>query len=808
MKHWIRAGMLIALSITALLFAAGCSSNSQDAYFRSTKSLANVFVAPVACPIRKVAIMPFKAPTELIGSSVSDMIVTEMLRAGRYELVERGQMSKVLGEAELAASGLSASKAAEIGQMLGADGVVIGTVDEYSTVAYRGATYPVAAISCRLIECASGKVMWSVDLSKRAEKSDITLSEHARVLVHEMMAGLYQNWNVQRMAREPVSRVSASTPRVPDETPAPAVADGLTASDRGLREVVLTWNPPSDRPARYNIERTDTPGGEFDLIGSVAPNRGTYTDRGGDQPLDDKTTYYYRIIAVSSDGQPSAPTALAAGTTAPPPNPPTGINAEAPTSRAAQLSWTASDSDGVVKYVIERAGPDDPDTFVEVGETRETVFNEGGTRDSPLNDFTEYRYRISSINRVDSQGNPSDPITLKTLPVPAAVQEFKAEGNQVRCVPLSWAISPEENVVFYEIFRADLKKGEFEQIATIKGLNTLQFLDGRRDPGNLEDHHTYLYKIRAVNEIGSAGFDSAVQTAITRDVPPVVKEVKAGTDRPREVPVSWAASADEKVIGYAISRDEQEIATVNGRETTEYLDRGKASHWGGSSGLGALADKTEYTYRVLAFNTAQARSEWSPPAKATTKPVPVQPKGLKASEGLPKSVTLAWKANPETDIKEYALESSTASDGAYREFVRATAADKLTSEEAKLPDGATRFYRIKAVDNDGLESEWSEPSSGTTKPLPDAPADLAAAWGDGGVKLTWSKPPQKDIREYKVWKKGFLGWSALATVKVTRHELTSMDVGNKLTVAVTAVDETDLESAKSAPVEIHHPTSK
>jgi TolB-like protein len=179
------------------LWLAGCATTEHDAYFGDVKSRANVFVAPVPTPIKKIAIMPFKAQTELIGTSVSDLFVTEMLRAGRYELVERAQMAKVLSESELALAGLSASRATEVGNMLGAEGVVIGTVDEYATVAQSGHPYPVVAITVRLIDCTSGKVMWSSDLAKRADSKDTTLPEQARAVTHEIVAGLYNKWHVQ-----------------------------------------------------------------------------------------------------------------------------------------------------------------------------------------------------------------------------------------------------------------------------------------------------------------------------------------------------------------------------------------------------------------------------------------------------------------------------------------------------------------------------------------------------------------------------------------------------------------------------------
>jgi curli biogenesis system outer membrane secretion channel CsgG len=188
-RTWMRRG-----GVAVAVWLAGCAT-SEENYFNNTHSRANVFVSPGrGSVIAKVAVMPFKAQTELIGISVSDMFVTEILRAGKYELVERGRMAQVLSESELALSGLSASRAAEIGGMLGADGVIIGTVDEYANVAQRGHPYPVVGVTARMIDCKSGKVLWSVDLARRAESKRVTMPEHARAIVHEMMSGLYQKW--------------------------------------------------------------------------------------------------------------------------------------------------------------------------------------------------------------------------------------------------------------------------------------------------------------------------------------------------------------------------------------------------------------------------------------------------------------------------------------------------------------------------------------------------------------------------------------------------------------------------------------
>ncbi len=90
--HFTPAVACVLLASLLLSAFEVVARSSSDKYFRKVKSRANVYVAPYTADIDKVAMMPFKAPTELIGASVSDLFVTEMLRAGRYTLVERGKV--------------------------------------------------------------------------------------------------------------------------------------------------------------------------------------------------------------------------------------------------------------------------------------------------------------------------------------------------------------------------------------------------------------------------------------------------------------------------------------------------------------------------------------------------------------------------------------------------------------------------------------------------------------------------------------------------------------------------------------------
>lgn len=707
----------------AVYFLSGCASTPRDPYFSDTRSRANVYVAPVSCSIYRVAIMPFKAPTELIGTSVSDMFVTEFLRARRYTLVERSQMGQVLGEAELASSGLSDARAMELGSMLGADGVILGTVDEYGTTAQRGRTYPVVGIAVRLIDCESGKVMWSADMAARSDQSGQALSGHARKIVHEIASGLYQKWHVQKRtaprARASAAAKSASEP-VAYSKPAPKKEDlppdmpgDFSVSDFGLREVTLKWKAPK-RAYKYIIERAEQREGPFQAIFKGELDSTRYTDDGDGrkQPLKDAATYYYRVAAVSYSGKKGPYTAVKESMTAPPPSPVTGLT---------------------------------------------------------------------------------------------------AESGFVRCVPLSWHAAKEETVSGYRIERAMKPDGPFEKIEFVRGRDKISEIDGGREPGKLNDHTVYWYRIVAVNKVDAESPPSKPVQAVTRDVPPAVTGLQLESGRPREIALSWDVSPDEKVAGYIVERADadgsafEEIETIKDRETAEYLDRGGVNN---ADDLGKLTDGTAYRYRVRAFNIAKAESPNAPHERAVTKPAPVKPSTPKAASGELRKVTLTWPANPEPDIKEYAVEYRQAdkdgedeSDGdAFREFDRRPDTVAVKDE---LKDGRAYEFRIKAIDEDRLESAWSDPVMATTKPPPDAPANLRADMvASGAKKVRWDPPPQSDIKHYRVFEKKFLFKKELMTVNEPACELTAEQIGKKIKIMVSAVDETALESETSETLEV------
>ncbi len=700
------------------LWLAGCATTEDEAYFGDVTSRANVYVAPTPSSIKKIAIMPFKAQTELIGTSISDLFVTEMLRAGRYELVERGQMAKVLSESELALAGLSASRAAEVGNMLGADGVVIGTVDEYATVAQSGHPFPVVGITARLIDCGSGKVMWSSDLAKRAETKALTLPEQARAVAHEMVAGLYQRWRVQPVVAyaarkgdraplprpdQPVGRNAEPPPAVIERAAAPAAPllspPDFKLSDMGLREVVLTWGAPKERGLEYRIERATAVRGPFTVLGTVAAKKLAFHDTGtGGQPLKDSTAYFYRVVALS-DRVESAASAVKESLTAPPPEPPANLRVTAPAARVVQLVWQPAVAEGIAHYVVERAGPGAKAAFEKLGTTEKAEY-----RDTTATvDGATYAYRVTTVNRAAAQSAPGPALPVTTRPPPLPVQATATSG-ELHAVTLAWKASAEEDVVRYDIVRATDPGDKFVPLTSVQGRNTTTWKDEK-----LPDGAAYRYQIRAVNAAGVAGVLAATVPATTRGAPPAVTGVQVVSGLPREVRLTWQASPDATVSAYEIQRSEgadgpfAEFTKVEGRGTAAYMDRGDAKD---AAGLGALKD--DFTFR----------------------------------------------------------------------------------------------YRLRALNDTALPGPWSAPVAAHTKPLPPAPEQVAVDYRSGEIKLAWA-PPQKDVATYRLWKKG--GKEPLAETVKPEYVLRFGEVGKKLVLTLTLVEQDGLESLPGVPLELEEP---
>ncbi|MEK7233275.1 MAG: FlgO family outer membrane protein [Elusimicrobiota bacterium] len=131
----------------------GSSAQAECSYKTMAKELAK---AGLKHNVHKVAVLPFSSidgGSSLDGDGVAERLVTELVRSGKVDVVERGLLSKVMGEHNLMATGaIRRDQVKNVGELLAADAIVTGTLF------VSGGKLEVHA---RLIDVGSGRALYA-----------------------------------------------------------------------------------------------------------------------------------------------------------------------------------------------------------------------------------------------------------------------------------------------------------------------------------------------------------------------------------------------------------------------------------------------------------------------------------------------------------------------------------------------------------------------------------------------------------------------------------------------------------------------
>ncbi|MBI5599502.1 MAG: hypothetical protein HY890_07165 [Deltaproteobacteria bacterium] len=115
--------------------------------------------------IKKVAVLPFNNFTtdRFAGEKVRAVVMVDILSRGVFDVVEQGEVSKILslvlratGAEEGMVSELDRETLKLLGERLGVQAVVLGSVDEYE--GRRGES--IVSVSIRMLDTGSGIILW------------------------------------------------------------------------------------------------------------------------------------------------------------------------------------------------------------------------------------------------------------------------------------------------------------------------------------------------------------------------------------------------------------------------------------------------------------------------------------------------------------------------------------------------------------------------------------------------------------------------------------------------------------------------
>jgi len=108
----------------------------------------------------KIAVFPFEdsnVRTERLkfGETLSEMLITALIQTKKFEVIERLQLEKIIEEQKLGQSGaLDDETAVEVGQLLGLDAIVIGSISRLKSV---------IEADVRFVDVKTGKALTAVN---------------------------------------------------------------------------------------------------------------------------------------------------------------------------------------------------------------------------------------------------------------------------------------------------------------------------------------------------------------------------------------------------------------------------------------------------------------------------------------------------------------------------------------------------------------------------------------------------------------------------------------------------------------------
>lgn len=154
MRGSVRRFFVMLLAV-GLLFLAACSSrNNLDAFVRQDVNLGYV---------KTVAILPFDNHTAHPNASrrVREMLMTEVMASGLFEVLEKGRVDSLLHEEALAPGApIDAPTLRRLGQRLGVEAVIMGSLDDIGAVQSGSYRYSELTMTMRLVDSDKDVILW------------------------------------------------------------------------------------------------------------------------------------------------------------------------------------------------------------------------------------------------------------------------------------------------------------------------------------------------------------------------------------------------------------------------------------------------------------------------------------------------------------------------------------------------------------------------------------------------------------------------------------------------------------------------
>ena len=468
--------------------------------------------------------------------------------------------------------------------------------------------------------------------------------------------------------------------------------------------VTLSWNRELFQHiyTDYLVERSDN-GKDFSPIGDL-PFINTSSDENRlprlmyrlDSLPENNKSYYYRIKG-STPFEETGPWSdtISGQAFAKQEFNPQIISSNIIDNKIVELEWTVSEEHTNIEYFTLFRANKESGNYIEIADNinpDERVF----TDKTPLSS----NYYIVRAFNSDKQTGNSFPYFVQLVDSfpPAKPHTPNAIIDSLGTVMIYWQKGVEEDIDGYRVFRSNFKNSEFGQVTTEAIKDT--FYIEKIKINNLSKK--IYYKIAAVDRNFNQSELSDAITLIKPDIippiPPLFKLVKSTT---MGVELEWINSSSKDVVKQILYRKEKDSLHLQIVETFSIADSVN-SFIDNKISTGIL-----YEYTMIAVDDSDNESEhckWVFASKINSGIKPAIEKLKAEPDNLTKQIIISWYYKY-IDLKHYLIYRAK-SDEPMR-YYKIVDANKSKFIDKNIKINTKYAYRIKAVFNDGSESNFS-----------------------------------------------------------------------------------------------------
>jgi parallel beta-helix repeat protein len=486
-----------------------------------------------------------------------------------------------------------------------------------------------------------------------------------------------------------------------DITP-PAPPANLKFNEISDTFVRFSWDQPNTLDVYgYNIYINATGSStKFVLIGSTTNM--FYNATG----LFEEIKYYFEIRAVDEvplESEPLMGNCTTIDKTKP--SPPTGLKVINCGGTFIELSWTNSTSNDVMGFQVFINNTGSISSFHHLTNTTLNHINISG-----LVEETSYYIKIRAFDEIPFYSVFTPTIFATTLDItpPSKPTGLKVtpDGKQIT---LTWNSNPEPDISGYQIYMNNTGAGGLGPFHFVKSVDSTIYqtiVDG------LIEETKYYFLLIAFDERPNYSPISEIVSTTTLDITPPLQPtglVATGVSA-TEIHLFWDSNTENDLEGYLIYMKDLSaggaanfylIQIILGPNTTLSVKN--------------LEEENTYQFKIKAFDEVPNNSSFSLTAEGTTldETPPVTPTGLFISKSTKESLSLRWDKNPDSDVVGYNIFRRKSNIIKFQQ-INNEPIDDTKYMDSGLRENTEYYYKITAVDEANLQSDFSKVASGKT----------------------------------------------------------------------------------------------